>query len=809
MTAETDLRTYTNQHTEVAFPLGGIGTGTVSIGPTGRLRDWEIFNHPSKGVRLPHVFGAIRCEDSAGDTVTRVLEGEPAPPFTHPTGIVSPSSNLGLPRFSHSEFVGQYPVATIELLDENVPLDVTMRAFTPFIPLNPEDSGIPTACFEYELHNPTANEVTASAVWSMPNVIGYLGTPPEGKPFMNLPGVGGNINRPLDEPGLAGISFSSEHVDSDDLEYGTMAMWLQDVSSDSLFRRTSWERTDWWDGYQTMWDEYRETGTLSENAYEEPTEEGSTDVGSIGTRFTVDPGETHEIRHGIGWHVPNRPQGWDWSETAPTVQNQYATRFDSAEDVARYVTREYGRLRRRTWDFVDAFFGSTVPPAILDAVSSQIATIRSNTCVWLEDGSFLTYEGCGEQRAYSGGSCTHVHNYVQTLSRLFPTLDLRVLEVDFHHSMRDSGEILYRTPLPLGELSGPFAEIPTAADSQFGAILRVYRHWKQTGDDDMLAEFWPRLTDAMRFGIDRWDPDGEGVLSGEQFNTFDIWFDGVTSLTTTWYLTVLKAMAEMAAFLDDDHDRPYRALLERGNATVESQLWNGTHYVQTDHDTDRRHQYGQGCLTDQIVGEWYAEVLELDPILDPERVRNALDTIYTENFRDTFRDHHNCQRVFAMSDDRGVVLCSWPNGDRPSRPFPYSDEVWPGSEYQLAAHLMAHGMIDAGVEIVRAVRDRHDGIKRNPWDEFENGHHYLRSLSNWSVYEAYCGLSVDARDHVDTSDRRFPEVGLDVRPPVETDPFRCFWITAEEWGRTEIRNRDGHGRPATERTTLYEPDIDR
>ncbi|MCK7525685.1 MAG: GH116 family glycosyl-hydrolase [Ignavibacteriales bacterium] len=59
---------------EVAFPLGGIGTGTISLGGRGNLRDWEIFNRPGKGVHMPFSFFALYFE-GAGRKLVRVLEG--------------------------------------------------------------------------------------------------------------------------------------------------------------------------------------------------------------------------------------------------------------------------------------------------------------------------------------------------------------------------------------------------------------------------------------------------------------------------------------------------------------------------------------------------------------------------------------------------------------------------------------------------------------------------------------------------------------------------------------------------------------
>jgi len=45
--------------TAIAFPLGGVCAGCVSLGGRGQLRDWEIFNRPDKGNAPTYAFPAI------------------------------------------------------------------------------------------------------------------------------------------------------------------------------------------------------------------------------------------------------------------------------------------------------------------------------------------------------------------------------------------------------------------------------------------------------------------------------------------------------------------------------------------------------------------------------------------------------------------------------------------------------------------------------------------------------------------------------------------------------------------------------
>ena len=57
-------RTFTGRHLdEIAFPLGGIGTGSVSLGGWGQLRDWELQNRPAKGARCRTASSPFGCRN--------------------------------------------------------------------------------------------------------------------------------------------------------------------------------------------------------------------------------------------------------------------------------------------------------------------------------------------------------------------------------------------------------------------------------------------------------------------------------------------------------------------------------------------------------------------------------------------------------------------------------------------------------------------------------------------------------------------------------------------------------------------------
>ena len=183
------------------------------------------------------------------------------------------------------------------------------------------------------------------------------------------------------------------------------------------------------------------------------------------------------------------------------------------------------------------------------------------------------------------------------------------------------------------------------------------------------------------------------------------------------------------------------------------------------------------ALSDGVLGAWMAEVCGVGEILDPRKVKSHLLSVYKYNFRTSLHDHANPQRpTYALNDEGGLLLCTWPKGDRLSLPFVYSEEVWTGIEYQVASHLAMVGEKEKCLDIVRAARKRYDGRVRNPFDEIECGHYYARALSSFALLQALSGARYDAVERV-----------LTLEPPRPGD-FRAFLSTASGFGTVGVRD---------------------
>jgi hypothetical protein len=229
----------------------------------------------------------------------------------------------------------------------------------------------------------------------------------------------------------------------------------------------------------------------------------------------------------------------------------------------------------------------------------------------------------------------------------------------------------------------------------------------------------------------------------------------------------------------------FHAIFETGQKKLVELCWNGDYFQQHLPDYLKRPgEVGPGCMSDQLLGQWWAHQLGLGYILPKAMVVSALRAVFKYNFKTDLTGWRHIPRAFAGAKDKGLIICTWPKGGRPGNVMLYSDEVWTGIEYQAAAHLIYEGLIEEGFAIVKAARDRYDGIPRppigrNPWNEIECGGHYARAMSSWSLLLALSGWEYDG-----------PRQSLRVTPRHTPENFKGFFAGPEGWGSLN-QVRDG------------------
>jgi hypothetical protein len=189
---------------------------------------------------------------------------------------------------------------------------------------------------------------------------------------------------------------------------------------------------------------------------------------------------------------------------------------------------------------------------------------------------------------------------------------------------------------------------------------------------------------------------------------------------------------------------------------------------------------GDGCLVDQLLGQYLADVAGLGPLLEPAHIRKTLESIYRYNHKTDVSDHACVQRTYVLNDEAALLVCDYGKGERPVIPFPYYAEAWTGLEYIAAALFFSHGLAGCGYECATAVRRRYDGVRRNPWDEPECGHHYARAMSSWSGMLTLSGFRY-----------RGPEGLVSAVPRAALAEFRSFWSAGTGWGMFSLHRDAG------------------
>jgi len=790
------LNTYDETATQIAFLLGGIGTGNISLGARGELKDWELFNSPGIGNMFPYTFFALHInnggEGQERAVLNRVLESEIQPPHNLSHGYSS-SRLAGLPRFEHSRMRAEYPLCAVKLEDGRVPVDVTLEAYTPFIPLDDEDSALPVAILRYRVANPTDRPWFVSIAGSMANMTSFSGY----DTFGYVQYKSDAVNHRVEGNGLKG--FLCEALPSDGAAPcgNTMALTTPNPQASV---KPSWYRGAWYDGAQDFWDDFSRDGFLNEEGGEAKADgqimfQKRQCIGSVAPYQWLTPGEETVFTFYLTWHIPDRRLSWWQEETPgeapkPRTRNYYSLRFENALAVADYTHRQLPRLERLTLAFHEALFSSTLPKSVLDAVSANITVLRSTTCFRIEDGSFFGWEGCFNSGGCCDGTCTHVWNYAQTLAFLFPRLEQSMRRNEFLVETKKDGAMNFRAR---AKLQDPEWTLPPALDGQCGAIVRLFREWMISRDDGLIAQTGDNALKALDYAMEYWDTDGDGVPDSRQHNTYDIEFYGPNPLSAGMLLAALKAGEAIARQLGQaSRADAYAARFAQGSTRMDKLLWNGDYYVQRlDNVDEHPYQHGVGCLSDQLFGQFLSHVAGLGYILPKEHVKNALQSIYRFNFIKDLWDHESVQRCYALGHEQGLVLCSWPHGGRPRFPFVYSTEVWTGIEYQVAASLIYEGCVEEGLDIVRAVRQRHDGYKRNPFDEVECGRHYARSMASWALLLALSGFSYDRKTGQ-----------MQLNPRIQPEDFHCFYSTGDAWGVAR-QWKDKTGKFRQEFTELY------
>ncbi|MEO6649113.1 MAG: GH116 family glycosyl hydrolase [Chitinophagaceae bacterium] len=758
----------------LAFPIGGLGAGMFCLEGSGAISHMSVRNKPDI-FNEPGMFAAISVKDMKNGA--KILEG-PVPQWKFfgqkGTGNGAAGSTFGLPRFKEAKFITTFPYANIQLQDTDLPIKVQITGWSPFIPTDEDNSSLPVGALEYRFTNSGTKKLEAIFSYNAKN---FLTTDKAATNSIGKIGRGFVLSQQgtTDKPHLKGDYAIYTNEENTVIDY-------------------CWFRGGWWDPLTMAWNTIRDGQVKAV----EPVEKDAPGA-SLYVPFALLPGVSKTIRVMMAWYVPDSdlkvgesmndekkncdPETGCCSgpadigvttgkqTTSVNYKPWYSSKFSNVKEVTNYWLDNYNDLNKKTKLFKDAFYSSTLPAEVIEAVAANLTIIKSPTVLRQYDGRLWSWEGCGDAGGCCHGSCTHVWNYAQAIPHLFPNLERTLRNTEFCENQNIEGHQQFRANLPISNLKHDFH---AAADGQLGGIMKVHRDWRISGDSGWLKKIYPMVVKSMDYCTGVWDPKGKGIVEEPHHNTYDIEFWGPDGMCTSFYLGALKSVIEMGKFLNKDINR-YQDLLTKGKQFIETKLYNGEYFIQDieyknlnapDPATAKsfggayseeaktimqkegpKYQYGLGCLSDGVLGAWIGAMCGLPEFIDTKKIKNHLLSIHKYNLKKDLSDHANPQRpAYALGNEGGLLLCTWPKGGKLSLPFVYSDEVWTGIEYQVASHLMLLGNVKEGLEVVRFCRDRYDGRIRNPFNEYECGHWYARAMSSYGLIQGLTGVRYDAVD---------------------------------------------------------------
>ena len=770
---------------EISFPLGGIGTGSIGLSGNGHLIDWDIFNRPRKGSINPYNHFVVKAEYPDGKVVAKVLQGDWTKDLSGQYDArfghgVKAETMAGYPHFKKLKFDGTFPIATLTFKDPDFPAKVILKAFNPFIPLDADNSSIPAAFFDISIKSKKPG-IKYTVLFSMRN------------PFNRT------INEKLESDKYTAIIMRNRDADPGDVTYGDVTIAVD--TPDGIYQEY-WYRGGWRDPITTFWNELI-SNTLENRNYPNPG--NNNDSCTVGASAVINPKQNKHFRFVLSWNLPNNYNFWDpyKDENGKDVtwKNYYAVLFEDSKASCFYSLDNWDMLYKKTAKFCKSLHSSTLDKSVIDAVSSTLSVLKTATVMRLEDGTLYGWEGLHEASGSCEGTCTHVWSYAYALCYLFPELEQSLRNVELHYDTDENGKMQFRARLPLGRERFQFH---ACLDGQMATLIKVYRDWKISGDTQWLKDNWEYLKSVLEYAWhpeneDEWDKDKDGVLEGRQHHTLDMELFGPSSWLQGMYLAALKAASEMADFLGDtEKAKEYLDIFEKGYQWTKENLFNGSYFIQkidltaksytehfncpnywNDEKQQLKYQIGEGSSIDQLLGQWHSNLCGLGDIFDKEQRQTALQSMMANNYKPSMRDVANKWRVFVLNDEGGSIMCDYPEGSHePIIPIPYCTECMTGFEYAFAGLLISEGYISEGLNVVRAVRDRYDGKKRNPWNEIECGSNYARAMASFSLLPIFSGFTYD-----------LPHKHIGFAPLLPGD-FKCFFSVGTGWGDYVQTNKE-------------------
>jgi uncharacterized protein (DUF608 family) len=225
--------------------------------------------------------------------------------------------------------------------------------------------------------------------------------------------------------------------------------------------------------------------------------------------------------------------------------------------------------------------------------------------------------------------------------------------------------------------------------------------------------------------------------------------------------------------------------VKKGSLNMDKELFNGDYYIHRPNQEAGRKKLGSynTCHIDQVYGQAWTFQVGMPRINDQQQTLAALRALWKYNFTmdvGPYIKTHLNGRPYALAGEGGMVMNTNPKneakayGENESWQLGYFHECMSGFEHQVAAHMMAEGMVDESLVLTRVIHDRYHAAKRNPFNEIECSDHYARAMASYGTFVNACGYAYHG-----------PNKYLAFAPKVSPEKFKSPFTTAAAWGSYE------------------------
>ena len=738
---------HNSQKPRSGIAIGGIGTGSAELRMDGLFYNWQIFNNLPLGTGKPLAYQAdsmlfflLRYQTEGGEPRIKALMVGNDDDLASINSVNQYNYAYIYPWLSGVdavESVVQFPFVRLKYLDAEMPVDVEMEAFSPFIPGDVRNSSLPAMLFRFNVRSKSDAPVRVTLAASIRTGAGY-----DFREKLYTSRLKTGPQCVLHTCGVTGIPETAS-------SYGTQTLG-------SLAEDTTWRLG--WDHTHTHYEQFLRNAVLPNLDTTDPVEgKGGVNVfdrrlnrvnglercfSTLAVTRSLKKGEGFEHHFIHTWNFPNR-----YNHRFDRVEGHYYSNFfKDSEAVADYAVANRSGLTARTRAFVDDFFASTLDPAVLNQVNSHLNTFVTSS--WLtRSGDFGVLEGMNCNDSCCGFTTIDVSVYGTPLVvSLFP--ELQKASMRLHRDLQQSdGKVAHSFGKDFNHRPGQVEDLTDRLDVAMQYAILVIRDFLWTHDLDYLKDMWPSVKKAMDYMSSR-DTDGDGMPDMEgimcSYDNFPMY--GLASYIQSQWLCSLAMAAEGARALGDRKGAGrYERILKKGRKLFDERLWNGNYfrlystrqrrYVTRDGTGKQVEREvpaaDEGCLTDQLIGQWVSHMSGLQPLTDGEKIRSALRNILRLSF----------------TPDIGLRNCSWP-GDAFLHDIPWdiwvdqANTPWTGVELAFASFLIYEGLVEEAMQVIRLVdrRYRRAGLY---WNHQECGGHYYRAMSAWTIMNAFLGLTVN------------------------------------------------------------------